>query len=103
MIVYNPFHSIGLFSGFFDTDLLRNADIYTGGFGAQYGGRISSIMDITSEMEIKIVLEEKVSTSTFGSKLLLEGPLGKKGGSSSFIVSGKTSYLNQSSKYLYIH
>ena len=35
MIVYNPFHSIGLFS-VFDTDLMRNADIYLGGFGAQY-------------------------------------------------------------------
>jgi outer membrane receptor protein involved in Fe transport len=47
MIVYNPFHSIGLFS-VFDTDIIRNADIYTGGFGAQYGGRISSIMDVTT-------------------------------------------------------
>ena len=77
MIVYNPFHSIGLFS-VFDTDLLRNADIYTGGFGAQYGGRISSIMDITTRDGNKNRLGGKVSTSTFGSKLLLEGPLGKR-------------------------
>jgi len=40
MIIYNPFHSIGLFS-VFDTDILRNAEIYTGGFGDEYGGRIS--------------------------------------------------------------
>ena len=53
MIVYNPFHSIGLFS-VFDTDIMRNADIYTGGFGAQYGGRISSIMDITTRDGNKI-------------------------------------------------
>src|SRR5690606_18971043 len=46
MTIYNPFHSIGLFS-VFDTELIRNADIYTGGFGAEYGGRISSVMDIT--------------------------------------------------------
>jgi hypothetical protein len=45
MVIYNPFHSIGLFS-VFDTDLIRNADVYTGGFGAEYGGRISSVMDI---------------------------------------------------------
>lgn len=102
MIVYNPFHSIGLFS-VFDTDLLRNADIYTGGFGAQYGGRISSIMDITTRDGNKNRYGGKVSASTFGSKLLLEGPLGKKGGNSSFIFSGKTSYLNQSSKYLYTY
>ena len=37
MIVYNPFHSIGLYS-IFETDVILNADIYTGGFGAEYGG-----------------------------------------------------------------
>ena len=47
MVVYNPFHSIGLFS-VFDTDIIRNADVYTGGFGAEYSGRISSIMDIST-------------------------------------------------------
>ena len=47
MIVYNPFHSIGLFS-VFDTDIISNADVYTGGFGAQFGGRISSVIDITT-------------------------------------------------------
>lgn len=102
MVVYNPFHSIGLFS-VFDTDLMRNADIYTGGFGAQHGGRISSIMDITTRDGNKNRFGGKVSTSTFGSKLLLEGPLGKKGGNSSFIFSGKTSYLDQSSKHIYTY
>lgn len=100
MIVYNPFHSIGLFS-VFDTDLMRNADIYTGGFGAQYGGRISSIMDITTIDGNKNKLGGKVSASTFGSKLMLEGPLFKKGGNSTFIFSAKTSYLDRSSKTLY--
>ena len=47
MVVYNPFHSIGLFS-VFDTDIIRNAEVFTGGFGAEYGGRISSVMDITT-------------------------------------------------------
>ena len=100
MIVYNPFHSIGLFS-VFDTDLLRNADIYTGGFGAQYGGRISSIMDITTIDGNKNKLSGKVSASTFGGKLMLEGPLFKKGSKSSFVLSAKNSYLNKSSKTLY--
>ena len=40
MVIYNPFHSIGLFS-VFDVDILKNVDVYTGGFGAEYGGRIS--------------------------------------------------------------
>ena len=47
MIIYNPFHSIGLFS-VFETDIIRSADIFTGGFGAKYGGALSSIMDINT-------------------------------------------------------
>jgi len=47
MVIYNPFHSIGLFS-VFETDIIRNADIFTGGFNAEHGGRISSVMDITT-------------------------------------------------------
>ena len=100
MIVYNPFHSIGLFS-VFDNDLLRNADIYTGGFGAQYGGRISSIMDITTIDGNKNKLSGKVPACTFGGKLMLEGSLFKKGSKSSFVLSAKNSYLNKSSKTLY--
>lgn len=104
MIIYNPFHSIGLFS-VFDTDILRNADIYTGGFGAEYGGRISSVMDLTTRDGNKKRLAGKAGASTFGAKLLLEGPLKKEtetgSGSSSFILSLKNSYLEQSSKVLY--
>lgn len=104
MIIYNPFHSIGLFS-VFDTDIIRNADVYTGGFGAEYGGRISSIMDITTRDGNKKRMAGKVSASTFGAKILVEGPLSKaksKGkGSTSFIFSAKNSYLDESSKTLY--
>jgi len=104
MIIYNPFHSIGLFS-VFDTDIIRNADVYTGGFGAEFGGRISSIMKITTKDGDKKHIGGKVSVSPFVSKLQLEGPLSKfkegKGGSSSYILSARTSYLKQSSKVFY--
>lgn len=99
MIIYNPFHSIGLFS-VFDTDIMRSADVYTGGFNAEYGGRISSIMDITTRDGDKKRLRGKVSVSTFSSKVLLEGPLktAKEGnGGVTFVVSAKHSYLEQSS------
>ncbi len=99
MIVYNPFHSIGLFS-VFDTDLMRSADVYTGGFNAEYGGRISSIMDITMRDGDKKRLRGKVSATTFNTKLLLEGPItrAKEGnGGITFVVSAKHSYLEQSS------
>lgn len=106
MIVYNPFHSIGLFS-VFDTDIIRNADIYTGGFGAEYGGRVSSIMDIKTKDGNKKRMSGKVAASPFGAKLLLEGPIKKQkedgGSSSSFIVSAKNSYLQESSKLLYTY
>ena len=104
MIVYNPFHSIGLFS-IFDTDILKNADVYTGGFGAEFGGRISSVMDITTRDGNKRRFAGKVDVSTFGAKLLLEGPIVKQKendkGNASFIFSAKNSYLKQTSKVLY--
>jgi len=39
MTIYNPFHSIGFFS-IFETELIKNVDVYTGGFDSRYGGRI---------------------------------------------------------------
>lgn len=104
MVLYNPFHSIGLFS-VFDNDIIRNADIYTAGFNAEHGGRVSSIMDITTRDGNKTRLSGKVAASTFTGKLLLEGPLKKQtepgAGSSSFLVNMRHSYLDQSSKIFY--
>jgi hypothetical protein len=99
MTIYSPFHSIGLFS-VFDTDIIRNTDVYTGGFSAEYGGRISSIMDIKTIDGNKKEFGGKVSANTFGSKLFVEGPL-LGNGKSSFVFSGKTSYLDKSSEILY--
>tara|TARA_B100001142_G_scaffold138011_1_gene139540 strand:- start:1410 stop:3683 length:2274 start_codon:yes stop_codon:yes gene_type:complete len=99
MIIYSPFHSIGLFS-VFDTDIIRNTDVYTGGFNAEYGGRISSVMDIKTIDGNKKKYAGKFSANTFGSKLFLEGPLSKTG-KTSFVFSGKTSYLDKSSDLLY--
>ncbi len=104
MTVYNPFHSIGLFS-VIDADIIQNVDVYTGGFGAEYGDRISSIMDITMRDGNRKKYKGKVTASTFGAKAMFEGPISKDKddgkGSSSFIFSAKTSYLEQSSKLLY--
>lgn len=106
MVLYNPFHSIGLFS-VFDNDIIRNADILTGAFNAQYGGRVSSVMDITTRDGSKTRFGGKVGASTFAAKALLEGPLKKQEapgkGSSSFLLNFKHSYLDQTSKSLYSH
>lgn len=104
LIVYNPFHSIGLFS-VFDNDIMKNADVYSAGFGAEYGGRTSSIMDITTRDGNKKRVSGKLSVSTFGAKATLEGPLLKltesRNLSASYLLSMKHSYLPQTSKVLY--
>ncbi len=104
MIIYNPFHSIGLFS-VFDTDIISNADVYTGGFPAQYGGRISAVMDVTTRDGNKRRYGGKVSVNPFASKVTLEGPLKKQteegGGSSSIVLSYKRCYLDKTSESIY--
>jgi len=104
MVVYNPFHSIGLFS-VFDTDIIRTADVFTGGFGAEYSGRVSSIMDISTRDGNKKRVSGKIGASVFGAKVMLEGPLKKAKSpdeaTASFIISAKNSYLEHTSKVLY--
>jgi hypothetical protein len=102
MTIYNPFHSIGLFS-VFDADIIRSADVYAGGFNAQYGGRIGSIIDVTTREGNKTRFAGKINVNPITTKILLEGPISKfKDGSSvSYILSYKTSYLDKTSKILY--
>ena len=104
MVIYNPFHSIGLFS-VFETDIIRNADIYTGGFNARYGGRLSSIMDITTRDGNKKNTAGKISLSTFGASAIVEGPIiadnDQKDYSLSYLITAKNSYLSHTSKSIY--
>lgn len=104
MTIYNPFHSIGFFS-VFETELIKSADIYTGGFSAEYGGRIASIMDITYRDGNMKEFGGKASVSPFMGKLILEGPLFRpednSGNGGSYIFAGKHSLLEYSSRTLY--
>lgn len=104
MIVYNPFHSIGLYS-IFETDIILNANIYTGGFGAEYGGRMSSVMDISTRDGNKRHHSGKIGINTFGASLILEGPLKRESSTSkatiSYLVTAKNSYLSKTSDILY--
>lgn len=105
MIIYNPFHSIGLFS-VFDTDIIKNLDVYTGGFNAEYGGRVSSVMDITTRDGNRKKFGGKITASPFGAKLMIEGPLRRMNdslgrGAITYMFSAKNSYLTQTSKILY--
>jgi hypothetical protein len=104
MTIYNPFHSIGFFS-VFETEAIKSAEVLTGGFGAEYGGRISAIVDLKTRDGDKTHLGGLVSASPFQVKGLLEGPIipfeADKGGSASFLLTGKHSYLDKTSPKLY--
>ena len=104
MTIYNPFHSIGFFS-VFETEIIQTADVMTGGFNAEYGGRTSAVVNITSRDGNKNRFGGLVSASPFQSKVLLEGPIKKldpkTGGAASFIITGKSSYLDRTSPVLY--
>ncbi|MEM6396403.1 MAG: TonB-dependent receptor [Bacteroidota bacterium] len=104
MTIYNPFHSIGLFS-VFETEAIKSVDVYTGGFNAQYGGRTSAIIDINTREGNRTRVGGLVSASPFQAKVLVEGPLKpldpETGNSVSFLLTGKHSYLAETSKQLY--
>ncbi len=104
VLLYNPFHSIGIFS-VFDMDIMSSADIYTGGYGAEFGGRISSVMDIKTRDGNKKHISGKIDLSNILGQVMLEGPIVKlkndRKTSLSFILSAKGSYLHQASKVFY--
>lgn len=74
MLVYQPFHVLGFFSAF-PTDILNSVDIYAGGFGARYGGRISSVIDVTSRYGNKKRYAGAATMSPFVIGARVEGPL----------------------------
>ncbi|MCC6187141.1 MAG: TonB-dependent receptor, partial [Chitinophagaceae bacterium] len=102
--IYNPFHSVGLYS-VFETEAIRTADVYTAGFNATYGNRSSAILDIRTKDGNNQRISGTASVSPIMVRGMLEGPLAKQknpeGGSSTFLISAKHSYLSQTSKALY--
>jgi hypothetical protein len=90
--VYNPSHALGFFSTF-NTDALNNVSFYKGAFPAQYGGRLSSIVDITMREGNYKKIAANVGIGLLASKVTLEGPIVKD--KASFIISGRYSYAGQ--------
>ncbi len=104
MTIYNPFHSIGFFS-VFETELIRSVDVFTGGFNAEYGGRVSAILDMKTREGNRKRLGGTFSGSPFQAKAVIEGPILKlkndDGNSISFILTGKKSLIDRTGKDLY--
>lgn len=90
-VVYNPNHLFGLVSTF-NVNALNSVNLIKGGFPAQYGGRLSSVLDVTMREGNKKKFSGEGGIGLISSNLTLEGPIQK--GKSSFIVSGRRSYLD---------
>lgn len=88
--VYNPFHALGLFS-VIDPDMINSLEFYKGGFDAEYGGRISSVLNIITKNGNKNNFAGKISSSFLTSKALFEGPFPD----GSFMITGRKSISNE--------
>jgi hypothetical protein len=88
--IYNPFHALGMFS-IIDPDIINNLDFYKGGFTSEYGGRVSSVLNLITKDGNRNKYSVSATSSLLTGKLLAEGPIPN----GSFIVAGRKSYSNQ--------
>ena len=89
--VYNASHLMGFFSTF-NSDAIKDANLYKGGIPAQYGGRISSVMDISMLDGNNKKFSAEGGIGLIASRLKLEGPIVKD--KSSFMISGRRTYAD---------
>jgi hypothetical protein len=90
-IVYNANHLFGFFSTF-NSDAVKDLKVYKGGFPAQYGGRLSSVIDVRMKEGNNQKFSGSGGLGLISSRLTLEGPIQKD--KSSFIVSGRRTYAD---------
>ena len=90
-VIYNPSHLFGFFSTF-NSDAVKNVKLYKGGFPAQYGGRLSSVIDVKLNEGNKKEFSGAGGVGLIASRLTLEGPIKKD--KSSFMVSGRRTYVD---------
>jgi len=89
--VYNASHLFGFFSTF-NSDAVKNVELYKGGFPAEYGGRLSSVIDVRLRDGNRKKFSGTGGLGLIASRLTLEGPIVKDKGS--FIVSGRRTYVD---------
>lgn len=88
--VYNPFHLLGLFSTF-NTDAIKEVEFMTGGFPAEYGGRLSSVLSITNNEGNAKEFAGSVNISMLSAKATLQGPIPR----GSYLISARRTYFDQ--------
>jgi hypothetical protein len=89
--IYNPAHFFGMFSAF-NPDMLKDVTLYKSTIPPRYGGRLSSVLEITSKEGNKKKLSGSAGIGLLTSRITVEGPIKKD--RSSFIVGGRTTYAN---------
>ncbi|MEX2590831.1 MAG: TonB-dependent receptor [Chitinophagales bacterium] len=89
-VVYNTGHLFGFFS-VFNSDALKNVKLIKGGMPARYGGRLSSVVDITMKDGNSKEYQVEGGIGVIASRLTVQGPIVKD--KASFIVSGRRTYL----------
>ena len=94
-VVYNAAHLFGFFS-VFNADAIKDINIIKGGMPAEYGGRLSSVLDITMKDGNNKKYQAEGGIGLLSSRLTLQGPIEKN--KSSFIVSGRRTYIDVLSK-----
>lgn len=90
-VVYNAAHLLGFFSTF-NADVIKDVTVYKGGMPAQYGGRLSSVIDVRMNDGNNQDFSVSGGLGLISSKLNIEGPIQKD--VSSFLVSGRSTYID---------
>jgi len=90
-LIINPTHTLGFFS-LFHPDMISGVSLYKGNQPAQYGGRLSSVLQVDLKEGDKNDMKAQGGIGLAASRLTLEGPIKK--GKSSFIIGGRASYMD---------
>ena len=94
-VVYNTGHLFGFFS-IFNSDAIKNTSLIKGGMPAQYGGRLSSVLDVTMKDGNMNKFQAEGGIGLIASRLSLQGPIKKD--KASFIVSARRTYVDAIAK-----
>lgn len=87
--IYNPSHLFGIFSSF-NTYAIKNVDLYKGAFPARYGGRLSSVVDISMNDGNMNRFTGQIGIGLLASQITLSGPIFKQ--KTSFLISARRTY-----------
>lgn len=87
--IYNPSHLFGFFSAF-NPDVVKDVELYKSSIPEKYGGRLSSVLDVSTREGNKKKFSGAGGIGPLTSRLTLEGPIGND--KTSFIIGGRTTY-----------